>query len=1080
MNSWRQYQVSRGLGEFMRLLRIMALCLITMAGFSGATLKAQGVAGAIQGTVQDSSGAVIPGATVTASNAETGLKRSVTSSSVGFYLLSNLPPGRYRIEVQLSGFQTAVHQEVSLAIGQQLVLNTTVQVGEMTQQVTVSAEATGVQTTTSEVSGSVSATSVAELPLVNRDFRDLTSLIPGVLPLPQSYSSGGVVGTSNQAYRISIAGGRLSGTAYYLDGLYINQKDGMAPQGVTGGQLGVETVREFRVLVNSYTAEFARAGSGVINMVSRGGTNSIHGSVFEFLRNDNLNARNFFDIPDKAPLARNQFGFSLGGPIQKDKMFYFATWEGLRVREGTSVVSRVPDLNARKGLLPNAQGNLVQVPILIPADAAQAVMDLYPLPNGRSFGDGSAESTVLFSGATRDDLANLRIDRQLTPAHSLFARYTFNDGVRIQPLAQPTFLRVPRMRNQWLSVQEDWVVSPTAVNTLRWGWARLGERANERPAQGTPIGPGVILPGRYDAGQFTIANFGATGQQADGSNEWAGESFDVFQYSDDLVINRGNHTVKLGARVDQYSNYSEGTRISSDSLSNTLGIWRFQTLPAFFAGNVFEFRDSIGISPLGNRNTVTQHLLGAYVQDEYRVLSNLTLNFGLRWEFMSSPMRTPTIYAMQNIYADKGNVPLEFLYRTSPVLAPRAGLAWTPLKNDQSFVVRAGGGIFYDHLEDGFYSNGMWLNYPYRTQTVVTNVTFPNPYATGQIPASTVANTYNYDPYQKVPTSYQFNLSLSKGVGPVLLSGAYVGSQGRHMTISRYADTYPRSIVNGRVFYDKTKPTRNAAYAGDIVLNTTDANSYYHSFQASMKARLGTGSTAEAAYTFSKCIDIRSVENTSDIGALREKYVYDAYNLRNERGACGMDIRQRLALNLMYDLPFHFSGWQNYLLGGWSLSSIIQLSDGAPFNPRVSFPRSNNQKTTGGNARQERPDLAPGVNLSEKSKYIFPGNPDRYYDPAMFALQPEGFLGNAGRNLIVGPGLATVDFSLRKTFPVKGEDIKLQFRSEFYNLFNRVNFGLPEWQIFTNTTGTPNPAAGRISNTSTSSRQIQFALKLIF
>src|SRR3989304_2924645 len=231
MNSWRQYQVSRGLRESMRLLRIMVLCLITIAGFSGATLQAQGVAGAIQGTVQDSSGAVIPGATVTATNAETGLKRSVASSSVGFYLLSNLPPGRYRVEVQLSGFQTAVHGEVSLAVGQQLVLNTALQVGEMTQQVTVSAEATGVQTSTSEVSGSVPPTSVAELPLVNRDFRDLTSLIPGVLPLPQSYSSGGgeASGTGTQSFRIRIAGGRFSGTAYYLDGLYNNQKDGMSP-----------------------------------------------------------------------------------------------------------------------------------------------------------------------------------------------------------------------------------------------------------------------------------------------------------------------------------------------------------------------------------------------------------------------------------------------------------------------------------------------------------------------------------------------------------------------------------------------------------------------------------------------------------------------------------------------------------------------------------------------------------------------------------------------------------------------------------------------------------------------------------
>ena len=371
----------------------------------------------------------------------------------------------------------------------------------------------------------------------------------------------------------------------------------------------------------------------------------------------------------------------------------------------------------------------------------------------------------------------------------------------------------------------------------------------------------------------------------------------------------------------------------------------------------------------------------------------------------------------------------------------------------------------------------MSLNFPYRTQTVLRGAPYPDPYING-LPSAGLANTYNYEPVQNMPTIYQFNLSLAKRLGPLQLTAGYVGAQSRHLTVSKYVNTYPRYVVNGREFNDKTGPTRNPNYKADVILNTTEGNAYYNSLQFNAKSQFGAGSSMEGSYTYSKCLDTRSIENTSDIGALREKYVYDAANMRNEKGRCGMDITQRLALSFLQELPGqNLTGVGKAILAGWSLSGIIQVSNGAPFTPKVTFPRANLQVTTGGNARQERPDLTPGLVPSEN---VFPGNSDRYYNPALFTLQPEGFIGTAGRNILVGPGLATVDLSISRTIPLPREGVNLQFRAEFFNLFNRVNFGLPEWQIFTNTTGRPNAAAGRISNTSTGSRNMQFALKLVF
>ncbi|MBF8305604.1 MAG: hypothetical protein HW398_792 [Acidobacteria bacterium] len=914
------------------------------------------------------------------------------------------------------------------------------------------------------------------------------TLLPGVTPIPAGYTQGGLTATGGiRSFRVSIGGGRTTQSAYYLDGLYVNDVSGYAPAGVGGGQLGVDLVREFRVLTNSYSAEYGRAGFGLVNMVSNSGANSIHGTVSEYFRNDKMNARNFFNA-DKPAQQRNQFGAAVGGPIQKDKMFFFTTWEGFRARDADSKRVIVPSLDTRRGFLPNAQGILQEVPILIDRRAFDAVMNLYPTPTPTDpvLADGSALTFVAAKIKQRDDFGSVRIDRALTNNHSLFVRYTINDGEASLPRPSGTFEQALTKRTQWVTVQEDWIVTPRLVNTFRAGVSRSLLGSVERPSEGTLLDPLIVIPGRADAPFFQVGPFTQTGQTE--ASQRSPEAFNVFQYSDDMVYNQGNHTLKVGFRAERHQRNLPRRPVSAIGAAVRSGQWRFLTIRDFFENRPQELRDTVGVT--GDQGGIRQSLLAGYAHDDYRIRRNLTLNLGFRIEKMTAPTFPGFgISQLEPLFSASTFSFVDSLYQNSAVLSPRIGLAWTPLESDDTFAVRAGFGIFYDELGRGFNSNAFTLNDPYGgAQSVLRGVPFPNPYPGGVVPASAgFSARWEYSRYYDVPTSYQWNLSLAKNLTGTQITAAYAGTTGRHLIGTKQVNTYPRSIVNGRVFFDKPpdKPDRtrdlstirNPNYPEDIFLNTTEGNSYYHSFQLAVSRQLGAGSSVQGSYTYSKCIDLISGDNTSDFASLLEKFYYDPYDLRGSRGLCNMDIRNRLALNASYALPFrNLQGIGKVLLDGWSISGIFQVSNGAPFTPKITFPRSNNKLgATTGNYRAERPDYAPGVTSAR-----ILGGPDEYYDRSAYVLQPEGFIGQVGRNTIEGPGLATVDLSIVRSIPLPKEGMTIQFRGEFFNLFNRVNFGLPTPEIFTNATGARNLSAGKILNTSTDSRQIQFALKLLF
>ncbi|MGH9784414.1 MAG: hypothetical protein ACRD88_09530, partial [Terriglobia bacterium] len=586
-------------------------------------------------------------------------------------------------------------------------------------------------------------------------------------------------------------------------------------------------MREFRVIVNSYNAEYGRAGSGIINMVSKSGTNSFHGSVFEFFRNDKLNARNFFDIPDKSSLRRNQFGFTFGGPVFKDRTFFFLNWEAAREREGLSLVQFVPDLDARRGVLSGVQlSNAIGTPL------AAAVMNLFPQPNTNvSCGPGCLENNSQFRSKVRDDLGNLRIDQTISSNHSLFGRYTVNDGELTLPGVSSSFLQVQKSRTQWASLQEDWIVTPTMVNTFRAGLTRRRNVGNTLPSEGISLDPLLVIPTRAEPAVYTIANYI---RLAPGRTSGGGDSDWTFQFADDLSWVRGSHTFKFGFRADKFEKSIIGDELSSDGRATAYGQWRFLTLADFFAGRPFELRDSLTATPQANDRINRQTLVSAYLQDEFRVLPNLTLNLGLRIETMSAPERVPVAYNFVNPFFDSGTSPVygEY-YEQEPVLSPRIGVAWTPRANDQSFVVRAAAGIFYDQAGEGFWSNGLNINFPYRVITVArTNLSYPNPYPNGVYPSPTDAGglAFHYQPEVPVPTLYQFNVGLSKSLAQdaFQLRAGYVGSQGRHLTAGKQINPFQNRIVNGRRFFDRTAPRINPNYNSDIYLKGIDGNSYYH------------------------------------------------------------------------------------------------------------------------------------------------------------------------------------------------------------------------------------------------------------
>ncbi|HEY2934033.1 MAG TPA: TonB-dependent receptor [Acidobacteriota bacterium] len=1041
----------------MKYSRPCLLILFSALLLVNPSVYAQSVGATLQGTITDPSGAAVPGAVVTVRNINTGAINDVESDANGRYRLPLLPPGSYELRASSIGFQPIVQRGITLAVGQDAIVNISLKLGEMANEITVEARVSQINLTSAALSGLVDDKQIRDLPLNGRSFQQLALLQPGV---SAALAAGNDV-VGGRAPKISINGARPEQNNFLLDGTDINNVYNKTPGSVAGVLLGVDSVLEFQVLTNAYSAEFGRAAGGVINAVTRSGSNHFHGSLFEFHRNSALDAKNYFDPVNQTIPAfkRNQFGGTLGGAIQADKTFFFAAYEGLIERLGITGVTAVPDANARKGILPN---RTVKLHPAIP----RYLETLFPLPNGQPLGGGAAEYLFSRSQPTNEHYLQGRIDHRFSEVDSLWGRYTFDNGnVDRQPFNKPPMaFTKERSRNQYFTLEHHHTVSAQLLNTARFGFSRSTQEADNQRTISIP--PELSwVPGEA-FGYLTIA--GLVTEMGGDFRLPRLDRLNNFQYDDTIFLTRGRHGMKLGFQAQRL-------QFNQDTVSQRGGIVNFANLESFLQGIAI----SVDVALPGLVDPVRgyrQSLFAFYAQDDFKFRPNLTFNLGLRYEFVTVPTEVNgKISNLRNV--SDLRVTVGDPWHSNPSLknfAPRVGIAWDPFGSGKTSV-RAGFGIFYDEILPKYYFFSGSLNPPFTTRTSIPNPPFPNITADFDPtkPIKAQLQTVNFD--LQTPYIMQYNFSLQRAFpGDVDLTVAYAGSRGNHLLRLGDANLAPEIVINGVKTYQPLQGRRNPNFTG-VWQRVTDAQSFYNSLQLAAVKRSSHGLRAQASYTFSRSVDDSSGINSQDFDN-SVQYAMDWYDRTLDRGLSSFHAKHNLTFNWTYDCPFgrSLTGIGGALLKGWQLNNITALRSGVPFTVRMGFNRSGNLNTTGFSIH-ERPNLKSGFSNSPVL-----GDPNRYFDVSAFELPPVNQRGNLGRNTLIGPGLVSIDASLAKSFSL-GEERSLQFRTEVFNLPNHPDFAVPSGRIvFTNAAAAIAPTAGRITSTVTTSRQIQFGLKLTF
>lgn len=1014
--------------------------------------NAQGTMGSISGTVQDRQGAAVPGATVRAVNDETGIARTVAADSAGRYMVLALGPGNYRASASQQGFQTVARTGIVLTVAREAVVNFELPPGGSSQTVEIPGDAPAVNSANATQAAVMERRSIGELPRGPGNYTGLIFLQPGVI------DNGPASGTSfefSAGQRFSAAGGRGYTNSFLLDGTDINDHANGTPGNASNRNPGIESVREFTVLTETYKAEYGRASGAIVAAVTRSGTNQLHGSAYEFHLNSATSARNFFDYRDGVPPFRaNRFGGSLGGPVRKNRTFFFGNYEGWREGFELSTVAVVPDRNAKQGLLTTGfGGQLQQVPI---APGIRPFLSLYPDPNGASLGGGVGLFFNSPTLATNGDYFLLRGDHPLSEKISLFGRYAFDDDSRNLPQPVPVFDDVLSARRQYATLQVNEALRPSLFNSFRFAYNRTGQHFDSVPT--------IPVPGNlsFVAGQpmGLLRVFGGIADLGSNTNvprQWV---FNLFQWGDDLSYVRGRHALKFGGNFE---------RIQDNAAENTFarGAVSFTTLLALLQDRPDQFL----VSPPAYRG-FRQSLFAVYGQDDVRLSSRLTLNLGLRWETVTDP--TEAHGRISNIISpplDSVKVQDKFFNVSKKNFEPRAGLAWQPFSGGKT-VVRAGAGIYHDQLLPFIYARNSSRMPPFFGTLALSNVPLLSviPIGPGTQPPGAIFSFTTMGWQSQTPTKYQYNWSIAQQLWRgAVVELAYIGSAARHLWGRSEKNTrIPGFLPDGTKFFPGNAPRRNPSF-GSIQLLTTDSNSSYNALQVSVRRTSASGLQFQASYAFSKSLDDNSSIAPGDI-ASEPVSTLDPDDRRRDRGLSAFHAQHHGVFYASYPFPFR-SGNKvlAILIQGWKLNAIGTFTSGRPFTVFTGFSNSQNADPNA----PDRPNFAPG-----RSNHAFIGRPDRWFDPTAFSLPPRGFYGTLGRNTLLGPGFANLDFSVEKAFAVR-ENLNVRFRAEFYNATNHTNFGLPLANVFM-PSGAFSGAAGRILSTVTPSRQIQFGLNILF
>ena len=995
----------------------------------------------IQGTVTDSKGAVLPNATVVVKNRNTSTERTTQTDTDGNYQLAALPVGLYSVEVRVEGFKTQVADQVTLEVAKTAVQNFQMDVGAISEQVLVSSDVPVIETATTSVGTVINQRTVQEIPLNGRHFVDLGLLIPGSVTPPQNgFLTAPLRGQGSFAF--NTAGNREDTVNFMINGVNLND---MVQNQITF-QPSINTVQEFKVDNSTFSAEYGRNSGAIVNIATRSGTNDYHGELFEFLRNEALDARNFFDAR-KPPFKRNQFGFNIGGPLHlphfgeggpslsyngKNRTFFFFSYEGLRQRQGLTLTSNVLT-DAQRASVTNAA--VLKLLPLIPLATSVDTVLVNGVPTQIARFAGSGTAPVDIDQWTVDANHNFNVNDRL------HLYYAFQRDRRGEPNLQgntlPGFGDTRQSQRQIFTLNETHIFGPTLTNEARLGFNRINitftPNFQVRPLD-FDINTGVDLPIGLPQISITGFNFNIGGP----GGFPQGRADTTVVVSDTLTYLRGNHSFKFGG---------EARRFYNNNFNLDTGAFTFPNLASFLNGVGNQFAITRG----DRSSAIIQNAFGFYVQDNYKVRPNVTLELGLRYDWNMTPTERYDRFVVfdpaTRTLVRAGSGIDDVYHQNNKNFQPRVGIAWDPFKDGKTSV-RAAYAILADQPVTNVVTP-LTSNPPLADPRIITGVVnLQNP---GGGAAGLGPNTV--DPNYDNAYVQSWNLNIQRELGKDLaVTAGYFGTKGTHLRISRNINQPINGGARPFASLSASDPFRPGAALNNIVQIEGTGNSSYNALWLTANKRFGRGFQFNTSYTFSKSIDYNSLNSQGVI-------VQDSYNLRGSRGLSDFDARHRFVFSGLYELPFR----GNRFVEGWQLSSIVQSQSGNPVNIVV-----NNANFTGIN-NTLRPDVTGPVEIL--------GTPNRWFDTTPFVV-PVGRFGNLGRNVVIGPGFNNTDFSVIKRTKLT-ENQLIEFRWEVFDLFNHANFGQPGRVV-----GTAN--FGQITNTrfgtgdSGSSRQMQFALKYKF
>ncbi len=1067
-------------------MRIHPVLLIIVLSVTALAANAQNNA-SISGSVLDTTGAIVPGVTVKLTSHEQGVVRNSLSNEAGVYQFSFLAAGVYDIEVAVPGFKTLLQKDITLAVAQNLRRDFKLEVGDIAENVTVAAAAEAINTETAEIGAVIDNTKVVEMPLNGRTFYSLATLTPGVAaPL------------NNQGFRgaFSVAGACQTCNNFTLNGMDNNDPTVAIPN----FRPSIDAIQEFNILTGIYGAQYGLGSGGQIIVSTKSGTNEFHGSAYEFLRNSAMDARNFFQ-PGKPPsFKRNQFGGTFGGPIVKNKTFFFYSYEGLRLSQAVTQLTTVPTAAMKKGdfssLLP---GRVIRDPNtgtgfngnIIPPNRINSVaadlMQYYPDPTSDTAAGVVPSNNYLFNlpRPERYNQHSVKVDHTFNSKDSIYGTINWYKDSSTETgtsstcnnTTLPTFPCDLSIKNEVYGVNETHIFSPILVNQVRYAYTYTYTPSSARSGRTDFWGKYgvkpllVSFPGIPDKG---IPQVTVTGYNSFPSARTFVRDDPHWQFSDTLSWTRSRHTMNLGLNYLHY--HTGNTDLSSQGgtlvFSNTS---QGPTSGYALADWLLGFPSSSSNTPYRYRNDINLNNIAAFAQDDFKVNTRLTVNLGLRWE-VNTPL-TDDNHRLTNFDPVKGipvtqadpapgapfgtpvvgfgKRPYNFDYKG---FAPRVGFAWQ-MFGDGKTVLRGGAGTFYTTYSLNNSLGSFFAGFPYQTtftytSSVASPVLLSNPFSGN----ATTSNSLNGGEMDfKNARTYQWSLGIQREIpGGMLADVTYFASQSNHLQGTRNINQPPPGAgtpaqVNARRPYP--------AY-GTINMYQWDRNAHFESMQSKLQKRFGHGLSFLATYMFSHNID--------SLGTPA-----DQNNLATTRGSSSTDVRHRFVASPVYELPFGSrrryatNGIPAKVFGGWQISALVQAQTGNPLTPSLSGNYSNTASTN------DRPDLYGDPNANA------PHTPQKWFDTSVFlplraasgASGATYSFGNTGKGIIKSPGLVSTDVSLVRSFTVR-EKAKFQFRGEFFNVFNHTNFNFPNVQV-------DNAAFGQIGSAQ-DPRQIQLALKILF